>query len=218
MNTRQTAVHRTGAPFEGGGAVGRSAGMEGAVFLNLASTVIEELPDNAEVTHLSLAHGTADGARRLHHAGYPLIVISNQSGVAHGYFAEEALTAVEQRLRLLLAEVGVPLAGFYYCPHHPNGIVQPYATACFCRKPAPGLILRAASENKLDCHHSWFISDTLDNVEAGNRAGCQTILLVNGSEREWTLSPDRMPTHFTTDLAMAAAIVLQKRPQPTTLV
>jgi len=82
----------------------------------------------------------------LESAGYRIVVVSNQSGVARGFFPESALAAVEGRLGELLAGFGVPLAGFAYCPHHPEGRVARYARACDCRKPAPGMLLRAAAE------------------------------------------------------------------------
>src|SRR5436190_23513676 len=115
---------------------------ERAVFLDKDGTLIEDVPYNVRPEQIRLLPGGAEGLRRLHAAGYRLIVISNQSGVAHGYFPEEALAGVERRLRQLLAEVGVPLAGLYYCPHHPDGRVAAYGRAGGCRKPEPGLLLR----------------------------------------------------------------------------
>jgi histidinol-phosphate phosphatase family protein len=115
-----------------------------AVFLDKDGTLIENVPYNVDPGRIRLTPGAEEGLRRLHAAGYRLIVISNQSGVARGLFPEEALVAVERRLRGLLAEAGVPLLAFYYCPHHPEGVVPGLAVACACRKPEPGLILRAA--------------------------------------------------------------------------
>src|SRR5438309_2162645 len=148
------------------------------------------------------------GLRALHAAGYQLIVVSNQSGVARGYFSEPALGAVEDRLRRLLGEEGVPLAGFYYCPHHPEGRAPGYGIACSCRKPEPGLILRAAADRGVDVGGSWLIGDILDDVEAGRRAGCRTILVDNGNETEWELHPGRVPHAMVADVDEAARIVL----------
>jgi histidinol-phosphate phosphatase family protein len=134
-------------------------------------------------------------------------VVSNQSGVARGYFPEEALRAVENRLCGLLAEFGVPLDGFYYCPHHPEGGAQGYAIDCDCRKPRPGLILQAAREHDLDLPHSWVVGDILNDIEAGRRAGCRTVLVDNGNETEWVLTPERLPHHIATDLIEAALII-----------
>ena len=181
-----------------------------AMFLDKDGTLIEDVPYNVEPEQIRLMRGAGTGLQQLHQMGYQLIVISNQSGVARGYFPESALVAVEQRLRALLELFGVPLAGFYYCPHHPDGTVANYAIACDCRKPSPGLLRQAAHEHDIDLAESWFVGDILNDVEAGRRAGCQTILLNNGHETEWILSADRIPHHVTTDLAEAAAIVKQQ--------
>ena len=99
------------------------------------------------------------------------------------------------------------LDGFYYCPHHPDGIVPRYAVACDCRKPEPGLIHPAAREHDLALGESWFIGDILDDVEAGRRAGCRTVLIDNGNETEWKRSPLRRPDLVARDLAEAAQFI-----------
>ena len=177
-----------------------------AVFLDKDGTLIEDVPYNVDPEQMRL---TAGAARlwQLHHSGYLLIVISNQSGVARGYFPEAALAAVAQRSRDLLAQLDIPLTDFYYCPHHPDGTVAEYAIACNCRKPKPGLLLQAANDYDIDLNQSWFIGDILNDVEAGQRAGCKTILLDNGNETEWIVLPHRIPHYITTDLADAAHII-----------
>ena len=178
-----------------------------AVFLDKDGTLIEDVPYNVDPGQIRLTKGAGVGLQQLHQMGYQLMIISNQSGVARGYFSESALTAVEQRLHALLELLAVPLAGFYYCPHHPDGIVAEYAIACNCRKPSPGLLLQAAHDHQIDLTASWFIGDILNDVEAGRRAGCQTILLDNGNETEWILSADRIPHFKASDVAEATAIV-----------
>jgi D,D-heptose 1,7-bisphosphate phosphatase len=178
-----------------------------AVFLDKDGTLIEDVPYNVDPDLIRLMPGAAEGLRLLHALDYRLLVISNQSGVARGYFAEQALLAVEDRLRELLAEAGVPLAGFYYCPHHPHGSIAAYAVACDCRKPRPGLIERAARDHHLALDQSWFVGDILDDIEAGRRAGCRTVLLANGLETGWGLTPGRTPHHRAADLAEAARLI-----------
>ena len=117
---------------------------ERAVFLDKDGTLIEDVPYNVDPALMRFLPGTAEGLRAIHAAGFRLIVVSNQSGVARGYFPETALAAVEARLRAMFAEAGVPLAGFYYCPHHPDGSVDRYAVRCHCRKPSAGMVERAA--------------------------------------------------------------------------
>ncbi len=179
-----------------------------AVFLDKDGTLVEDVPYNVDPRQIRLAAGSAAGVRLLHAAGYRLFVISNQSGVARGLFPESALAGVEAALRRLLADAGAPLSGFYYCPHYPDGVVPTYSVACDCRKPAPGLIRRAAADHDLDLPASWFIGDILDDVEAGHRAGCRAILLDNGHETEWLPGPGRAPDYMAPDLAAAARTIL----------
>jgi D-glycero-D-manno-heptose 1,7-bisphosphate phosphatase len=179
-----------------------------AVFLDKDGTLIDDVPYNVDPQRIELARGAAQGAAMLWEAGYALIVVSNQSGVARGIFTEDALPGVEGRIRELLAEFHVPLAGFYYCPHHPQGSVPRYTAQCTCRKPEPGMILQAADELRLDLGESWLIGDILDDVEAGNRAGCRTVLIDNGHETRWEWNPRRRPDVVAADLAEAARAIL----------
>jgi D-glycero-D-manno-heptose 1,7-bisphosphate phosphatase len=179
-----------------------------AIFLDKDGTLIEDVPYNVDPAHIRLVAGCAEGLRSLCAAGYRLLVISNQSGVARGYFPETALAVVECRLRELLGELGVSLAGFYYCPHHPEGQVPAFAVQCSCRKPQPGLLVRAAREHGLDLAASWFVGDILDDVAAGRRAGCRTVLIDNGNETEWDLSAERQPHHYAATIDQAARLIL----------
>lgn len=179
-----------------------------AVFLDKDGTLIKDVPYNVDPTRITLTPGAAIGLERLYTAGYQLIVITNQSGIARGYFDEAALIAVQERLQQLLAPSGVTFSGFYYCPHHPDGVVAKYAISCTCRKPEPGLLLRAAADHHIDLSQSWFIGDILNDVEAGRRAGCKTILIDNGNETEWQLSALRSPHYQVADLAQAAQIIV----------
>src|SRR5437773_11255948 len=104
-----------------------------AVFLDKDGTLVEDVPYNVDPDRIRLTPGAVAGLFALHAAGYRLVVVSNQSGVARGFFPESALRGVEGRLRELLADAGIPLAGFYYCPHHPQGCVAGLASGCDCR-------------------------------------------------------------------------------------
>jgi histidinol-phosphate phosphatase family protein len=181
-----------------------------AVFLDKDGTIIENVPYNVDPERIRLNPGADIGLKQLHGAGYLLFVVSNQAGVARGYFPESALEAVEARLRVLLAAFGVPLAGFTYCPHHPEGSVEGLAMACDCRKPAPGMIVRTAAEHGIDLARSWMIGDILDDVQAGRNAGCRTILIDNGGETKSILSPDREPHYRASDMAEAARYILRQ--------
>jgi D,D-heptose 1,7-bisphosphate phosphatase len=182
----------------------------GIVFLDKDGTLVEDIPYNVDPQRMRLAPGVLDGLRYLHAAGCRLVVVTNQSGIARGYFSEGELAAVEKRLRQLLAQGNVPLDGFYYCPHHPSGVVPGYAIHCSCRKPEPGLILRAAADlQATDLSNSWMIGDILNDVECGKRAGVRTILIDNGNETEWEWTPLRQP-EFTVQSFLEAAHIIVK--------
>ena len=182
-----------------------------AVFLDKDGTIIEDAPYNVDPRRIRLTPGAGAALRRLSDAGYKLIVVSNQSGVARGYFAASALRGVERRVAELLAPHGVALSGFYCCPHHPEGVVPEYAVSCECRKPQPGMILTAAREHGIALKASWIVGDILNDVEAGRRAGCRAILLDNGNETEWELNRFRLPDCVAADLQDAADRILCSR-------
>ena len=178
------------------------------VFLDKDGTLVENLPYNADPSRMRLVERAGAALRLLHEAGFAFVVVSNQSGIARGFFTEESMRPLSQRLEEMLAAEGVPLTAFYYCPHHPDGSVPEYSLHCTCRKPAPGLLWLAAETHGLSLRESWLIGDILDDVEAGNRAGCRTVLLDNGGETEWALTPLRRPGHLAADLYEAAWTVL----------
>ncbi|MGE8687697.1 MAG: D-glycero-alpha-D-manno-heptose-1,7-bisphosphate 7-phosphatase [Achromobacter sp.] len=179
-----------------------------AVFLDKDGTVLRDDPYNVDPERMAYAPQAFAGLARFGAAGLPLVVISNQSGVAKGMFPALALEPVHLKLASMFRAAGAHLEGFYWCPHHPDGVVEGYAVECDCRKPRPGLLLRAASELALDLEASWLIGDILDDVEAGNRAGCRSILLDVGHETEWLEGPGRVPYGRAPDLDAAARIVL----------
>ena len=174
-----------------------------AVFLDKDGTLVRDVPYNVDPARIVLNEGVVNGVRKLHAAGFALVIVSNQSGVARGYFEEADLEVVWTKLRDLL---GVPFS-VYYCPHHPEGYA-PYNVECGCRKPEPGMLLGAAREHNLDLSRSWMVGDILNDVEAGRRSGCRTVLLDNGGETEWQLSRERLPHHVVSTFAEAAEIIL----------
>jgi D-glycero-D-manno-heptose 1,7-bisphosphate phosphatase len=182
--------------------------MTKAIFLDKDGTVIENVPYNVDPGRMRFLPGSADGLRRLSAAGFELVVISNQAGVARGRFPEDALRHVATRLSEMLSEADCRLAGFYYCPHHPLGSVTKYAVECDCRKPHPGLIRLASRELDIDLESSWLIGDILSDIEAGNRAGCRTVLIDSGGETEWLPGPFREPSQRAANLDEAATKIL----------
>lgn len=185
------------------------AGFRRAVFLDKDGTLVEDVPYNVDPARIRLLPGVAEGLAALHAAGYLLVVVSNQPGVALGLFERAALRNVEKRLALLFAEAGAALAAFHACPHHPRGNVLRYTGPCACRKPAAGLLLRAARDHDIALADSWMVGDILDDVEAGNRAGCRTVLVNCGGETEWAWNSRRVPDVITSDFRGATAAVLR---------
>lgn len=178
-----------------------------AIFLDKDGTLVENVPHNVNPSLMTLTWQAGQGLQLFRRLGYALIVITNQPGIAHGLFTETALGPVQQRLADLLAQYGVALDGFYYCPHSPEGTINRYASICTCRKPMPGLLQRAAFEHGIDLSRSWMIGDILNDVEAGRRAGCRSVLIDNGNETEWILSPQRTPHLTASDLHDAAQLI-----------
>ncbi len=179
-----------------------------AIFLDKDGTLVENVPYNVDPAKIKLTPNAEQGLSLLHDAGFQLIVVTNQSGIARGYFTEADLKPVETRLEEMLDGFGVTFGGFYYCPHHPDGSVRRYAVHCDCRKPRAGLVERAAREHGLDLNECWLIGDILDDVEAAHNAGCHAVLLDNGNETEWVYSPLRLPDYSARDLWEAARVIL----------
>lgn len=188
-----------------------------AVFLDKDGTLIEDRPFVRPPSVVYLLPGVPEGLRRLHDAGFLLVVVTNQAGVAHGLFTEDDLRQVEDSVRRTFAAVEIPLSGFYYCPHHPLGSVPRYAIRCRCRKPAPGLLTQAAADLDVDLGRSWMVGDILHDVEAGRSAGCGTVLIDNGNETEWVMSEMRWPHYVAEDMRAAARFILGASPSPRSL-
>jgi histidinol-phosphate phosphatase family protein len=178
-----------------------------AVFLDKDGTLLEDVPYNTDPARMRFAPGTRHALRRLGALGVPLVVVSNQAGIARGRVAESAMAGMAQHLARMFSECGAAMAGFYYCPHDDAGPGHP---ACECRKPRPGMLLRAAREHGVELARSWMVGDILDDVEAGQRAGCSTILIDNGNETEWQRSPERNPHYSVADLDAAAQVITER--------
>lgn len=183
-----------------------------AVFIDKDGTLIEDVPYNVDPERLSFTPGALAGLQLLDEAGYELVVVTNQPGLAMGRFSRADLARLQQALfERVRAEAGVELSGFYVCPHLPSAGFTP---ACLCRKPAPGLLRQAAMARCYDMARSWMIGDILDDVEAGHRAGCRSILLDVGNETVWRLSPLRTPDTQCANLYEAAGIILADATAP----
>jgi D-glycero-D-manno-heptose 1,7-bisphosphate phosphatase len=187
-----------------------------AVFLDRDGTIIEEVGYLADPAAVVLIDGAAAAIARLNAAGVPVVVVTNQAGVARGYFPEECVGRVHDRLDELLAREGARVDGYFVCPHHPSEGRPPYRRDCDCRKPAAGLLLRAAEQLGLDLARSFMIGDKLSDVEAGARAGCGTVLVRTGYGRDFVkdLRPDELRLCAVSDSLPAAIDVCLARLAP----
>jgi D-glycero-D-manno-heptose 1,7-bisphosphate phosphatase len=148
-----------------------------AIFLDRDDTLIEDPGYISNPDQVKLLDGVPEALIQLKSLGYKLIVVSNQSGIARGIFTEKKLEEIHARLRQLLAAKNAYLDKIYYCPYHPDGVVPKYRKESNCRKPNPGMFLRAYAEMKIDLGQSWCIGNSNRDIEAGVKAGCKTILI-----------------------------------------
>ena len=155
-----------------------------AVFLDRDGTINEEIGYMDRMERLRLIPGAAEAIRLINASGMKTVVVTNQSGVARGIFTESFVAEIHARLREMLRAEGALIDAFYFCPHHPTEGQGAYLKTCDCRKPAPGLLLRAAAELRLDPARSYMVGDTLKDIEAGARAGVQGILVRTGFGEE----------------------------------
>ena len=177
-----------------------------AVFLDKDGTLVHDVPYNVDPERIVLVPGVGESLRRLQDAGFLLFVVSNQPGVALGRFPASALRVVEARLDELVGRHGVVFTAYCWCPHPPAGVRN--AIACTCRKPRPGLLLDAAAMHAVALGRSWMVGDILDDIEAGNRASCRTILVDRGNETRWRAGRLRTPNAIVYQFADAAAMIL----------
>ncbi len=173
-----------------------------AVFLDKDGTLVEDVPYNVDPALLRLTPGAGDALRLLSQHGHALVVVTNQPGLALGKFDRQSWMALRHALiERVKQETGVTLDDVLACPHAPSARLAP---DCLCRKPAPGLLRQAAARHQIDLQRSWMVGDILDDVEAGRRAGCRSLLMDVGHETEWRASPLRVPEHRVRDLHEAA--------------
>lgn len=188
--------------------------LRAAVFLDRDGTVNEEVGYLSDLSRLRLLPGTAAAIRMLNEAGLAVVLVTNQSGVARGYFPESFVHDTHELLTRMLADDGARLDGIYYCPHHPTAGEPPYRQECGCRKPETGLLDRAARELGLDLHASFMVGDKWSDVELGQRAGCRSILVRTGfgHDDEGNRRPPHLsdPDYVAHDLAEAADWVLRQ--------
>lgn len=181
-----------------------------AVFLDRDGTLIAEKGYLCRPEEVNLLPGAARAVRLLREAGFFLVLVTNQAAIAKGLLTEAQLAQIHERLQKLLECEGTNINAFYYCPHHPAGRLAVYRKRCPCRKPAPGMLLRAAREHCLCLPNSFLVGDKLTDVAAGRRAGCRTILVTTGhgeDERAKMRRTGVVPDFIRDNLAEAARLI-----------
>lgn len=154
-----------------------------AVFLDRDGTVNEQM---GYINHISRFHLLPEAGRAiklLNDHKIPVVVVSNQSGLARGYFPKELLNQVHEKMDRLLAQEGAHIDGLYYCPHHPEAKEMQYRIDCNCRKPKTGMLLQAADEMNLDLSLSFVVGDRWSDIKCADRAGCLSVLVLTGYGR-----------------------------------
>ena len=186
-----------------------------AIFLDRDGTICEEV---GYVNHLSrsrLLPGSLEAIRLINQAGLLAVVTTNQSGVARGYFSEDLVEAVHAQLLSAVSSGGARLDASYHCPHHPSEGSPPWRAACDCRKPKPGMILRAAREHGIDLAGSYVVGDSVVDIEAGAAAGLPGVLVLTGYGRGLLEHQKHRfktePAHAAEDLLGAVRFILSRR-------
>ncbi len=177
-----------------------------AVFLDRDGTLIEEVGYLDRPERVELFPWSVDAIRALNRAGVRVVIVSNQSGVARGFFDEATVEAVHQRIADLLAEGGAAIDAYYYCPHHPDGKVAAYARPCECRKPGRGLVDRAVRELGVDPRRSFAIGDRWLDVALARAVGARGVLVRTGyGLAEEMRPPEGLKADAVVDNLIAAA-------------
>jgi D-glycero-D-manno-heptose 1,7-bisphosphate phosphatase len=179
-----------------------------AVFLDRDGTINEERNYLIRVEEFVLLPGVPEAIRLLREGGYLVIVVTNQSGVARGFFDLAAVQALHRHLQDQLARFETGIDALYICPHHPDHGLPPFRRACDCRKGEPGMLLQAAAEHRLDLEGSFMVGDKPADLEAGRRAGCTPLLVMTGYGRDTAALIGDDPVLRFPDLAAAARHIL----------
>jgi len=187
--------------------------MKHAVFLDRDGTMIKDVGYLDAVDDIEFFPWTIDTIRALDAAGFVVVVTTNQSGIARGRFSEEQLAAIHAAMMRTLDAGRAPVRAYYYCPHHPNGTVPAFTMACDCRKPAGGMVARAARELALDPSRSFVVGDTWLDVGLARTSGARAVLVRTGAgaKAERHPLPSLAADAIVDNLAAAASWILTHR-------
>jgi len=186
--------------------------MRRAVFLDRDGTIVEEAGYLDRLERLVFFPFSVDAVRVLNRAGFAVVVITNQAGIARGIVKESFVAEAHRHIADAMAAGGARIDGFYYCPHYTDGVVEQYRQACDCRKPQPGLLHAAAKDLELDLRQSFVVGDRWHDVAAGHAVGARGVLVRTGLGRKDEASPHpgTTPDVIVDNVMEAAAWILQQ--------
>jgi D-glycero-D-manno-heptose 1,7-bisphosphate phosphatase len=184
--------------------------MNKAVFLDRDGTIIEDVGYLNNPNQIKFIPGSLEAIKLLQNAGFKVIVITNQAGVARGLVSEDMLQTIDKVMHKLILSSGTHLDGIYYCPHHKEHGVYPYKQACECRKPQPGLLKKASHDLQLDLSQSYLVGDKATDIEAGQRAGTKTIYVASGPHENKLATLKEQPDYLAANLREAVNWILNK--------
>ncbi len=191
-----------------------TAAKQPAVFLDRDGTINEQMGYINHISRFHLLPGAAAAIRRLNEKDIPVVVVTNQSGLARGYFPEELLVAVHQKMEEQLAAEGAHIDGLYICPHHPEAKEERFRKNCSCRKPKTGLLEQAAQEMHLDLNQSFVVGDRWSDLRCGERVGATPILVLSGYGRgdQQYIGPTQQvqPAYVANDLPAAVSWIISQ--------
>jgi D-glycero-D-manno-heptose 1,7-bisphosphate phosphatase len=182
-----------------------------AVFLDRDGTILDELGYLTPASTIHIYPFSVDAIRLLARAGFAVVVITNQGGIGLGLYDHAFVDRTHAKLDAKFAAGGATIAGWYYCPHHPEAVVAAWRCVCACRKPATGLVTSAARDLDLDLSASWIVGDQWRDIEVGHRTGARSVLVRTGYggglEAKWPENIAR-PTAVADNLMAATAVIL----------
>jgi D,D-heptose 1,7-bisphosphate phosphatase len=181
-----------------------------AVFLDRDGTINEEVGYLSRLEQLKLYPFTFEAIRIINENGMKAVVVTNQSGVARGYFSEDFVRTVHLRINEMLQAKGAFIDRFYYCPHHPAEGNEPYLRSCNCRKPEPGMLIRASEELDVDLSRSYMVGDMAKDMELAKRVGARGILVRTGYGKG-VISSDIKPVYVAKDVLDAVNWIMKDR-------
>ncbi len=162
-----------------------------AIFLDRDGVLNKEVGYLSNPEKFEFIEGSIEALKILKKKGFLLIVITNQAGIARGYYNEQTLAAIHDKMNLLLKEHNVILDDIYFCPHHPD-----FTGPCDCRKPKPGMILKAKEKYTINLDNSYLVGDTLNDIEAGIKANCKTVLVLTGYGEDEKKKEGKVKPHY----------------------